>query len=223
VRASTVSDGEPVAGMRRAYRQGDLSESDLSGEWWGQFGRWFADAVESGLLVEPNAMVLATAGVDGRPSARTVLMKEYDEHGFVFYTNYRSRKALELTANPHASLVFAWLPLERQVLAAGRAERVSREQTEAYFATRPYRSRLAAWASAQSSVIPSRAVLEQAVAELADRWPEGAQVPAPGDWGGFRVRPETVEFWQGRPDRLHDRLRYRRESGGGWVVERLAP
>jgi pyridoxamine 5'-phosphate oxidase len=227
VKLLTVSDEganvERVAGLRRVYRRAGLSESDLAESWWQQFGRWFAEAAESGLLVEPNAMVLATAGEDGRPGARTVLLKGYDARGFVFYTNYRSRKGRDLAANPQAALVFGWLPLERQVVVGGRVERVGREETAAYFATRPHGSRLAAWASPQSAVIPSRQPLEEAVAELAERWPEGTDVPPPEHWGGFRVVPDTVEFWQGRPNRLHDRLRYRHTSGGGWVVERLAP
>jgi pyridoxamine 5'-phosphate oxidase len=223
VKLVTVSESDRVAGMRRAYRQGGLSESDLAGTWWVQFGRWFGEAVESQLLVEPNAMVLATADADGRPSARTVLMKEYDERGFVFYTNQLSRKGRDLAANPHAALVFSWVPLERQVVVAGPVERVSRERSAAYFRTRPYRSRLAAWASPQSAVLPSRAQLEQAVAELAARWPEDGDAPTPEHWGGFLVAPETVEFWQGRPDRLHDRLRYRQVAGGSWAVERLGP
>jgi len=221
-----VNGGERVAGMRRVYRNGELSESALAGTWWEQFDRWFAEAVESGLLVEPNAMVLATVGEDGRPAARTVLMKGYDEHGFVFYTNYRSRKGRALSAYPYASLVFSWVPLERQVLVGGTVRRVSREQTAAYFATRPFRSRLAAWASPQSAVIESRKQLELAVAELAARWPEGTEMPPPAHWGGYLVIPDSVEFWQGRPDRLHDRLRFRLGSAGGsaeWLVERLAP
>jgi pyridoxamine 5'-phosphate oxidase len=216
--------------MRRVYRAGDLSESELAETWWEQFDRWFAAAVESGLLVEPNAMVLATAGEDGRPGARTVLMKAVDRHGFVFYTNYRSGKARALAANPYAALVFSWVPLERQVLVGGPVRRIGREDTIRYFGSRPYRSRLAAWASPQSEVIPSREWLERAVAEVEARWPEGADMPPPEHWGGFRVAPETVEFWQGRPDRLHDRLRYRLASpgepvgqAGEWVVERLAP
>jgi pyridoxamine 5'-phosphate oxidase len=219
----TVSDRDQVASMRRRYGRGGLSESDLDGTWWQQFGRWFADAVESGLLVEPNAMVVATADPTGAPSARTVLLRDFDERGFVFYTHYQSRKGRELAANPRVGLVFPWVPLERQVVVRGVAGRVSRAETAAYFATRPYGSQLGAWASPQSSVIPSREPLEQAVAELAARWPEGGEVPAPEHWGGFRVAPETVEFWQGRPDRLHDRLHYRRDQGGAWVVERLAP
>jgi pyridoxamine 5'-phosphate oxidase len=223
VKLLTVGDNDRVADMRRVYRQGGLSESDLAGTWWQQFGRWFAAVIESGLLVEPNAMVLATAGPDGRPGARTVLMREYDERGFVFYTNYRSRKGRDLAANPHAALVFGWLPLERQVVVRGEVERISRAETVSYFASRPYGSRLAAWASPQSAVIPSRQPLEEAVAEAAARWPEGGDVPPPEHWGGFRVIPEMVEFWQGRPDRLHDRLQYRRLVSGEWVVERLAP
>jgi pyridoxamine 5'-phosphate oxidase len=219
----TSGAGGRLADLRQVYRQGALSESDLAGTWWEQFGRWLADAVESQLLVEPNAMVLATADPDGRPSARTVLLKDYDRRGFVFYTNYRSGKGRELAANPRAALVFAWVPMERQVIVGGAAERVGREDTSGYFATRPYGSQLAAWASPQSEVLPSRQPLDDAVAEAAARWPVGTTVPPPAHWGGFRVVPEAVEFWQGRPDRLHDRLRYRRTADGGWVVERLAP
>jgi len=223
VRLVTVGYSDRVAAMRRVYRLGGLSESDLADRWWQQFGRWFAEAVESRLVVEPNAMVLATADAGGRPSARTVLMKEYDERGIVFFTNYRSRKGRELAVNPHAALVFGWVPLERQVVVCGGVDRVGREETAAYFETRPYGSRLAAWASPQSAVIPSRKPLEEAVVEVAARWPDQRQVPPPEHWGGFRVAPETVEFWQGRPDRLHDRLQYRRVAEEGWVVERLAP
>ncbi len=225
-----MSDGEGVpaqrtamAAMRRRYDLGGLSESELAATWVEQFGRWFEDAVGSELLVEPNAMVLATATPDGRPSARTVLLKGYDSGGFLLFTNYGSRKGREVAANPHAALVFSWVPLERQVVVCGTVEPVSRDETAAYFALRPRGSQLGAWASRQSSVVPSREPLEAALAELESRWPEGTQIPPPDDWGGLRVVPETVEFWQGRVDRLHDRLRFRRLPAGSWVVERLAP
>jgi pyridoxamine 5'-phosphate oxidase len=208
------------AAMRRDYSAAsEMSEGDLAPDWVGQFARWFADAVAAG-LPEPNAMVLATADAAGRPSARTVLLKGYDERGFTFYTNYDSRKGSELAANPYASVVFPWIGMHRQVLASGAVSPVDRAETEAYFATRPRGAQLGAWASPQSTVIAGRGVLDDALAEAARRFPD--QVPPPPHWGGFRLVPESVEYWQGRADRLHDRLRYRR-NGSGWVVERLAP
>ncbi|HVQ92349.1 MAG TPA: pyridoxamine 5'-phosphate oxidase [Mycobacteriales bacterium] len=210
--------------MRRAYDRAGLSESDLAGTWLAQFTGWFAEAVDSGLLVEPNAMVLATATLDGLPSGRTVLLKGYDEAGLVFFTNYESRKGRELAVNPFAALVFPWYPLHRQVIVTGRVSRVSRAETEAYFASRPFDSKIGAWASPQSQVLPSRAPLEQAFGDLVAGWLEdGAEIPAPDHWGGLRVAPDTVEFWQGRSSRLHDRLRYRRIPDADWVIERLAP
>ncbi|MFC8615513.1 pyridoxamine 5'-phosphate oxidase [Micromonospora purpureochromogenes] len=209
--------------MRNEYAADlGLSEADLAADWYTQFDRWFADAVAAG-LPEPNAMIVGTADVAGRPSGRTVLLKGYDPEGFVFYTNYTSRKGGEATANPHASLVFPWFPMQRQVVVAGPVERVDRAETEAYFASRPRGSQLGAWASAQSRVIPDRAALDEAYEAVVARFADVAQIPAPPHWGGFRVRPESVEFWQGRVSRLHDRLRFRRADGGDWIVERLAP
>ena len=211
--------------MRREYQGRDsyplLTEDQLAGTWLDQFTAWFADAVEAPGIVEPNAMIVATASLEGAPSTRTVLLKGVDELGFVFFTNYGSRKATELAANPQVSLVFPWHPTGRQVIVCGLAERVERSETETYFATRPRASQLGAWASPQSEVV-SRADLDQAMAEITHRFPDGAPVPAPPHWGGLRVRPLTVEFWQGRPSRLHDRLRFRRAESA-WVVERLAP
>ncbi|MBQ0895060.1 pyridoxamine 5'-phosphate oxidase [Micromonospora purpureochromogenes] len=209
--------------MRNEYAADlGLSEADLAADWYTQFDRWFADAVAAG-LPEPNAMIVGTADAAGRPSGRTVLLKGYDPEGFVFYTNYTSRKGGEATANPHASLVFPWFPMQRQVVVAGPVQRVDRAETEAYFASRPRGSQLGAWASAQSRVIGDRAALDEAYEAVVARFADVAQIPAPPHWGGFRVRPESVEFWQGRVSRLHDRLRFRRTDGGDWVVERLAP
>ncbi|MFF4400379.1 pyridoxamine 5'-phosphate oxidase [Streptomyces sp. NPDC001480] len=212
--------------MRKQYRAEGLDEHELAPHPMDQFTHWFEDAARAtlqGTLHEPNAMVVSTADAAGRPSSRTVLMKQYDVHGFVFFTNYDSRKARDLAENPHVSLLFPWHPIARQVIVTGTAVRTGRDETAAYFRTRPHGSQLGAWASAQSSVIDSRAELEASYAELGDRYPEGEQVPVPPNWGGFRVAPRSVEFWQGRANRLHDRLRYVAEPEGGWRVERLSP
>lgn len=211
------------AAMRNEYAadQG-LSEADLAADWHTQFSRWFAEAVAHP-LPEPNAMIVGTADAAGRPSARTVLLKEYGPDGFVFYTNYESRKGGELVVNPWASLVFPWFPMQRQVVVAGRVEQVDRAETEAYFASRPRGSQLGAWASIQSRVIPDRAALDEAFEAVAERFAGVERIPPPPHWGGFRVRPESVEFWQGRASRLHDRLVFRRTDAGDWITERLAP
>lgn len=210
------------ADMRRDYAErGALLETDLAADWTGQFTAWFAEATAFG-LAEPNAMIVATADRSGRPSARTVLLKDFDVRGFVFFTNYESRKGVELAENPYASLVFPWFPMYRQVIVAGAVERVSRAETEAYFGSRPRGSQLGAWASPQSRVVPDRAAVEAGLAAAVERFGDGP-VPAPPHWGGLRVRPRTVEFWQGRGNRLHDRLCYRRTEDGVWIVERLAP
>ncbi|MEU1587413.1 pyridoxamine 5'-phosphate oxidase [Micromonospora sp. NPDC005710] len=209
--------------MRNEYAADlGLTEADLAVDWHTQFDRWFADAVAFG-LPEPNAMVVGTADPAGRPSGRTVLLKGYDPEGFVFFTNHLSRKGVEATANPYASLVFPWFPMQRQVVVAGRIAPVDRAATEAYFTSRPRGSRLGAWASPQSQVVPDRAALEERYREVTERFADQADIPTPSHWGGLRVQPESVEFWQGRAGRLHDRLRFRRLDAGGWVVERLAP
>lgn len=211
------------AAMRNEYAADlGLSEEDLAADWHTQFGRWFADAVAHP-LPEPNAMIVATADAAGHPSGRTVLLKGYDPDGFVFYTNYDSRKGGELAVNPWASLVFPWFPMQRQVVVTGPVERVDRAETEEYFASRPRGSQLGAWASTQSRVIPDRAALDDAYEAVAERFADVERIPPPPHWGGFRVRPESVEFWQGRASRLHDRLRFRRTEAGAWVTERLAP
>ncbi|ABD09473.1 Pyridoxamine 5'-phosphate oxidase [Frankia casuarinae] len=206
--------------LRQGYRAGRLEPEHLAPTWVEQFAAWFIDAATPGVGVpEANAAVFATASAAGRPSARTVLLKGFDQRGFVIYTNYASRKGREATENPFGSLVFPWYALERQVVVIGSIERVSRAETERYFQSRPHGSQLGAWASHQSTIIESRTVLDDRAAELAARWPEGTRVPTPEFWGGLRIVPDTVEFWQGRADRLHDRLRYRRVSvpadGGG--------
>jgi pyridoxamine 5'-phosphate oxidase len=213
-----VTPDRSLADLRRDYRSAGLDESDLAPTWHEQLARWLADA---DALREPNAVVLATATPDGAPSARTVLLKGFDERGLVVFTNLASRKANEIAANPRACLLLPWVDLERQVVVEGPVEQVTREETEAYFRSRPRESQIGAWASHQSSVIPSRDVLEQRRAELEQRF-AGREVPVPDFWGGLRLSPTAVEFWQGRPGRLHDRLRFR-TLDGRWVVERLAP
>lgn len=210
-----------LADLREDYRKEALSENDVASDPITQFGYWFQEAVDAA-LPEPNAMVLATVSPEGRPSARVLLLKGFDPAGFVFFTNYASRKGRELFANPHAAMTFLWLPLERQVRIEGVVTKCSEEVSDAYFASRPEGSRLGAWASPQSTVVADRATLETRMSEAEARF-EGHAIPRPSHWGGYVLAPTEVEFWQGRPSRLHDRIRYRRAPDGTWIRERLAP
>jgi pyridoxamine 5'-phosphate oxidase len=210
-----------LSDLRKDYTLAGLTEADLDFDPIAQFRIWFAEARDA-RGGEPNAMSVATVDAEGRPSVRTVLLKGLDERGFVFFTNYESAKGQALADNPRAELLFYWAELERQVRISGRVEQTSREETEAYFRSRPIGNQIGALASPQSQVIPNRDVLEQRYAEL-EREFQAGDVPLPDHWGGYRVVPETIEFWQGRKSRLHDRLRYRRDDGGQWIIERLAP
>jgi pyridoxamine 5'-phosphate oxidase len=223
ISGDATPDPQHLAAMRRSYERGGLEEADLAPTWSAMLGRWLADA-ENGGIGEPNAMVVATAGADGRPGVRTVLLKGLDERGVTFFTNYDSAKGHDLDANPMASVLFPWADLQRQVRLTGPVRRLDDAASDAYFASRPYGSRIGAAASPQSEVIPDREWLEAAEAALRAKHPDPpGDVPRPEHWGGYVVEPDTVEFWQGRANRLHDRLRYRRTDAGDWVTERLAP
>lgn len=212
---------KPLSEIRREYTRYVLDKEHVNANPFNQFSRWFHEAVVA-KLPEPNAMTLATAGRDGMPSARIVLLKGFDETGFVFYTNYLSRKGRQLAENPHAALVFYWLELERQVRIEGTVTQVSRAESETYFRSRPLGSRLGALASRQSQVADNRKVLEKRFEEFGAQYADG-NVPMPEHWGGYRLAPLMVEFWQGRESRLHDRLCYTRQEQGDWLIERLEP
>jgi pyridoxamine 5'-phosphate oxidase len=209
------------ASLRLEYRRGRLLENEVNPDPFVTFATWYQEAQESGAH-EPNGMTLATVGADNRPSARMVLLRQVDARGFCFFTNYESRKGKELAVNPWAALLFWWGPLERQVRVEGKVERMSEAESDAYYHSRPKGSRLGAWVSAQSQVIPNRQVLEERLAALEREYAD-SEPPRPPFWGGYRVVPESIEFWQGGPHRLHDRLRYVRQEDGTWRIERLSP
>ncbi|MEL6863803.1 MAG: pyridoxamine 5'-phosphate oxidase [Bacteroidota bacterium] len=213
---------EALWALRRDYQSQSLDIHEVADQPIAQFTRWFEEAKQSE-VIEPNAMTLATCNADGRPSARVVLLKEYDEGGFVFYTNYQSRKGQELAENPYGALNFCWLELERQIRIEGTIRRVSAERSKRYFQIRPKGSQIGAWASPQSQVIPNRAVLEERVKNLEKDYADVEQLPLPPHWGGFILEPDWMEFWQGRSSRLHDRIAYRQDTVGNWQKERLAP
>lgn len=216
-----MTDSDTLAALRREYAAIGLREEDLASSPIVQFRKWFEEARTAELL-EPNAMTLATSDASGQVTARTVLLKAFDDSGFVFFTNYGSRKAAQIAENPHAALLFPWLALERQVSISGRAERISHGESLAYFLSRPIGSRIGAWVSEQSRTISSRKLLEAKFLEIKEKFRDG-KIPLPDFWGGFRVVPESVEFWQGGANRLHDRILYSRDAQGEWQISRLQP
>jgi pyridoxamine 5'-phosphate oxidase len=205
--------------LRVSYEQGELNESEVSHNPLDQFNKWLQEAIKN-QVPEPNAMVLATVNKDGQPGARNVLLKSADENGFIFFSNKNSDKASDLKQNPNCTLLFSWLSQHRQVIVKGKAEEISKDESNTYFQTRPYGSRISAWVSNQSQVIKNRAELEKRVKEFMDKYPEN--VPMPDHWGGYLVKPESIEFWQGRPSRLHDRIRFTKKSNA-WTIERISP
>jgi pyridoxamine 5'-phosphate oxidase len=211
-----------VTDARKEYERGELDEITVNRDPIRQFSAWYDEAVAAGIL-EPEAMTLATATPDGHPSARIVLLRGFDARGFCFFTNYDSHKGRELAANPHAALVFHWTALERQVRIEGRVEKTTEAESDAYFKSRPPKSRIGAWSSPQSDVLPNRAALEDLFAKFQADNPDDTVIPRPPHWGGYRLIPERIEFWQGRRSRLHDRIRFRRDTDGAWIIERLAP
>ena len=216
-------DPVALAALRRSYALAGLDTQDVDADPVVQFNRWLSDAVAAEIK-EPNAMVLATADAEGRPRARMLLLKAANEEGFTFFSNYESTKGTQLASNPHASLCFPWFDLERQVVIEGSVQLLTREESALYFRTRPYGSQIGAWASHQSEVIESRDELEQRYVDAASRYPEGTEVPLPDYWGGYRLTASSIEFWQGRGNRLHDRVRYRRSGESDpWLIERLSP
>lgn len=214
-------DREAISKMRRQYGEAGLAESAVSADPIEQFQSWLAEAASNPLVVEANAMVLSTVS-DGAPSTRTVLLKDVTNSGFTFFTNYNSKKSQEIASNPKVALLFPWFPMERQVKITGTAARISEAESDSYFATRPWNSQIGAWASNQSQPLSSREELERSWNEFATKFPEGSSVPRPPHWGGFLVTPITIEFWQGRYSRLHDRIRYSK-TDSGWKVERFFP
>jgi len=214
-------DNDAIANMRRSYGESGLSESEIDSNPIQQFRSWLKDAAENPIVVEANAMVLATV-IDSQPTSRTVLLKDVTEAGFTFFTNYNSAKSTAITGNEKVSLLFPWYPLERQVKILGSAAKISDAESDAYFATRPWSSKIGAWASDQSAPLSSRAELESKWSEFAAKYPEGSEVPRPSHWGGFLVTPISIEFWQGRYSRLHDRIRYTK-TGAEWKIQRIYP
>ena len=212
---------EAISAMRRSYGEAGITEGSINPDPIAQFSLWLKEAAANSMIIEANAMVLSTLGQDG-PSARTVLLKDVDKNGFTFFTNYQSDKSRQIQINPNVSLLFPWYPMERQVIVIGSASKIDQAESEKYFATRPWSSQIGALASSQSEVIDSRQVLEERFKELAEKYPQGSVVPKPENWGGYLVKPSSIEFWQGRYSRLHDRLRFNL-SGSNWSLERLSP